>query len=197
LSHDEAAQREQRTSKAESSRVLGPQVDEDMVWAALAKSVDAVTTKDLASLGKRLDDFADLLRTDPALADLRFDEAEFGVAVERSLGRLGRSRGVGARRRIFRFAMEALGDLRTLQALRDRLARAIKTASLSVPNRDAVAAAVICMAPVLERVPLPPSESPTIEIIFNVQLEAWLGRRQSAGTAPEVDETVKRLLISV
>ena len=45
LSGDEAAQREQQTSKAESLRAPGPQVDESVVWAALAKSVGAVTAK--------------------------------------------------------------------------------------------------------------------------------------------------------
>ena len=86
--------------------------------------------------------------------------------------------------------MQKLGDRRTLQTLGEQLARAITSAALSPSDREAVAAALVCMAPVLERVPLPPSESPTIEVIFNVQLEGWLARRQSA--VGDADETQPR-----
>jgi hypothetical protein len=90
--------------------------------------------------------------------------------------------------------MEELGDRRTLEPLGDQLARAMKSPTLSPSNRQAAAAALVCMAPVLERTPLPPSESPTVEIIFNVQLEEWLTRRQSPDS--HVEDAVQRLLAS-
>jgi hypothetical protein len=75
--------------------------------------------------------------------------------------------------------MQKLGDRHTLRTLGEQLAHAMASPTLSPSDREAVAAALVCMAPVLERVPLPPSESPTIEIIFNVQLENWFAGRQS------------------
>ena len=178
LERDEAAQREQPSSGSESSR-LALQTDQESIWEALEESVAAVTTKDRRSLSRHLEAFADLLRENAVLADLRFADAPFGDAIEQSLRALGRDRGDADRRGLFRLAMQKLGDRRTLQVLGDRLARAMTSPTLSPSNREAVAAALVCMAPVLERVPLPPSESPTIEIIFNVQLDDCLARRQS------------------
>ena len=193
LERDEGARREEAISRIEPSRPE-PQTDHEAIWAALEESVAAVTSKDRDSLSKRLDAFADLLREDAGLVDLRFAAVAFSDAVEHSLHGLGRARGAGARRRLFRLAMTKLGDRRTLQPLGEQLARATKGPTLSPSNREAVAAALVCMAPVLETMPLPASESPTVEIIFNVQLEEWLARRETdSGSAEDV---VKRLLTS-
>lgn len=194
LEREVTAQREQVTSATEPSG-LETQRSHEAALVALEEGVAAVIGKDRASMSGRLDAFADLLRHDALLVDLRFGDLAFSDAVEHSLRRLGRARGAPARRRLFRLAMERLGDRRALQRLGEELARAMKGPTLSPSSREAMAAALVCIAPVLGRMPLAPSESPTVEIIFSVQLEEWLLRRQSAGA--DVDDAVKRLLANV
>ena len=55
----------------------------------------------------------------------------------------------------------------------------MSAASAGALVREAVAAALVCLEPVLARRAMPANRSPTLEIIFNAQLEAWMARRDA------------------
>jgi hypothetical protein len=150
--------------------------DANEIASALAPSLLALMARDSTALTDLLSRFAAVLRTSEALAAVRFDDADFAGAVERVLSQLGRGRGPGARARLFQHAMGELGDRRTARRLRDQLARARSAATLSPSDREAVSAALVCLEPVLGKRAAPASTSPTLEIIFNAQLETWMER---------------------
>jgi hypothetical protein len=133
-----------------------------------------LVSKDPTALSHLLGRFADLLRTGETLGRVRFDESDFARAVERALSRLGQAFGPQTRALLFRDAIAELADHRATRHLHDQLARAVRAPTLSGPNREAVAAALVCLEPAAGRWAVPASESPTLEIIFNVQLEAWM-----------------------
>jgi len=141
---------------------------------AIAKTVRAVMAKDSEEVGSLLNRFADALTTDPLLVNLRFDDGEFAAAVDRSLSRLGRAQGPKASLRLFQNAMTELGSRRVVRRLHEGLTCAMRAAGSSAPVREAVAAALVCLEPVLARRAMPASQSPTLEIIFKVQLETWM-----------------------
>jgi hypothetical protein len=156
---------------------------------ALTACLRAVEARDPVALGDLLSRFAAALRAGDTLAGVRFDEGDFCAAVERSLSRLGRARGPQARVLLFRTAITELGGRRAARTLHDQLARAVGAATLSPSDREAVAAALVCLKPVIGRRAVPASESPTLEIIFNVQLEAWLERLDTR--ALELKEAIR------
>jgi hypothetical protein len=169
-------ERERPLTNAEPDRQLAESADAGLAAAALTSSLRAVVGKDSTALGDRLSRFADLLRASDTLANVRFDDDAFAHAVARSLSRLGRARGPNVRAHLFQLVMRELGDRRAARKLRDRLARAVSAATLNLLDREAVAAAVICLEPVLGKRAVAASASPTLEVIFNVQLEAWMER---------------------
>ena len=129
---------------------------------AIAKTVRTVMAKDSQELGSLLDRFADVLTTDPLLVTLRFDEAEFAAAVEQSLSRLGRVQGPSSPLRLFQNAMHELGSRRVVRRLHEGLKSAMSAASAGALVREAVAAALVCLEPVLARRAMPANRSPTL-----------------------------------
>jgi SEC-C motif-containing protein len=168
----EGDQARQRNAEAERERNHAER-DQDMA-GAIAKTLRAVMAKDSHELGALLSRFASALTTDPLLVSLRFDDGEFASAVERSLSRLGRAQGPKGSLRLFRYAMTDLGSRRVLRRFHEMLTCAMKAADSRAPVREAVAAALVCLEPVLAQRAMRASESPTLEIIFNVQLETWM-----------------------
>jgi hypothetical protein len=171
LEHDEAREWEEATARGQA--FSGAEHERNADDAVFAECLRMVVTKDRASLSAALERFADALATDPALRDVRFEDAAFTRVVARSFANPAQSPGLGARRRLFRVAIEDLGDRATVQRFHDQLAGTMASASLSASNREAIAVALICLDPVLSKRALPPRESPTLQIIFNNQLEGW------------------------
>jgi hypothetical protein len=76
--------------------------------------------------------------------------------------------------------MKQLGDRRTARRLYDHLACLLGGGTLGPSDREVVAAALVCLQPVLPSRGMPADKSPTLEIVFNVQLDAWLKRDKPA-----------------
>jgi hypothetical protein len=171
LLRDEVREREQHALQVE-------------VEQTLASSLRAVLAKDRPRVTGLLERFAELLATEDLLSDIRFDDPAFARAVELSLPRRGTA--VGARRahRLFKRAVGELADGGSVRRLHDQLAGAMASAVLEPAAREAIAAALVCLRPVVEG-GIHPSESPTLEIIFNVQLDAWTARRLHAPLQPQ------------
>jgi hypothetical protein len=179
LPRDEAREHEQRAARAERARLLALPTAEAEVEETLAPSLQAVIAKDRGRMTGLLERFAELLTTEELLSDIRFDEHAFARAVELSFPRRGTTVGARGTPRLFKRAVGQLANRGTVRRLHDQLARTMAAAVLEPAAREAVAAALVCLQPVVEG-GIHPRESPTLEIVFNVQLDAWTARRLHA-----------------
>ena len=190
LEREEERARGLNAARLERDRVLSEPAEEGEIESALATTFAAIRARDDETLVRLLERFAEFLASGGALEDLKFDDAAFAGAVERALASRGRTRGAKARELLFRSTIGELADRQLLRRFRDLLALALEAASLAAPDREAVAAAIMCLAPVVER-NVPAADSPTLEVIFSVQLERWVKRQEAA--ARELDGAMKRL----
>ncbi|HVV16733.1 MAG TPA: hypothetical protein VHH90_05960 [Polyangia bacterium] len=175
---DEERERAQRTAEREREKVFDEPAPDEEIDAAFSATMKAVAAGSRSGeLADLLDRFVPLVMAGEVLANLRFADEPFGAAVEQALPSLKRSRTTKKREKLFELAITELADRRTIRQFRSILQRAIDSTALDAAGREGAVAALICLAPVLDGAA--PKESPTLQIIFDVQLDEWFERRDA------------------
>jgi hypothetical protein len=161
-----------------------PSEGETASTVAFAESLRMVLAKDRVALSAALDRFASLIAKDEVFRELRFDEDAFARLAVRLPPSIAGFAEPSARARLFRSAIGELATQECVQRLRHRIAGAMSIAGCSLLDREAIAAALVCLDPVLAEPPLPARESPTLEIIFNNQMDAWTRGARAISSDP-------------
>jgi len=150
-----------------------PDVGSFEAIAALLEGARLIVTKNSAGLLDALAHFASLLVTSVCLAKVRFEEEIFAELLRPWTSSGGTDTSPAARARIFQRMINPLAGRCTVRRIIEQLTEALGATDLSRPDRDAIAVALVCLEPVLANPALPARQSPTLEVIFNVQFGAW------------------------